>query len=447
MPAPLPWRWALLGFALFSATPLSADPPVPGNLLDPQSAVQAWNALRLATDNVAQLLQEKRLDEIAVQISFCSPALRALERFVPAPEMAAGVKANAAQALASVISVAGFAIQKNQSGAEESFRMLRDQLKETAHSFDPKIVAADVFFCPMHPETISERGGDACPKCGMILVPRRVPYSWIYVKPGVATIRLTAETDGPIVAGRKTEVKVHLVRPGKGSAPKDEPPLPPWMCGGGVGPVAPKDLMVMHTQPVHLLIQDPSLSDYHHEHPLPTNNPGEYVFSFTPAKTSPYRIWADIVPMATGIQELPFVDLPCDGKAESVVEKSECLTSVVEGFVFSLAFAKSGPGSLVANQTCRLGISVRDLEGKPVTRLEPVMNAFAHLVGFYEDYQTVVHIHPTGGDILNPTFRGGPALGFLFYPPKPGFLRLYIQACVDGKMLFAPFSVSVSPQP
>jgi hypothetical protein len=240
---------------------------------------------------------------------------------------------------------------------------------------------------------------------------------------------------------------VHLVRPGNGSAPKDDPPLPPWMCGGGVGPVSPKDLMVMHTQPVHLLIQDPSLSDYHHEHPLPANNPGEYVFSFTPSKSSPYRIWADIVPMATGIQELPFVDLPSDGKPDPVGDRTETIASTVDGLTFSLTFSKGGPAALVANQTCRIGISVNDAEGKPVTRLEPVMNAFAHLVGFYDDYQTVVHIHPTGGDILNPALRGGPAMGFQFYPPKSGFIRLYCQVSVDGKMRFAPFSLNVQPSP
>src|ERR1051325_1558163 len=35
------------------------------------------------------------------------------------------------------------------------------------------------------------------------------------------------------------------------------------------------DLMIMHTQPIHLLIMDPSLEDYHHENPPPTAAPDE----------------------------------------------------------------------------------------------------------------------------------------------------------------------------
>lgn len=424
-----------------AAAVLRADPPVPGNLLDPQSAVQAWNAIRLSTDNVDRLIREKRLDEIAVQISFSSPALRALERFVPSPEAYAQVKEEAARALTTVVSLARFGIQKNQSGAEEDFKILREQLKHAARHFDPKTVAADVYFCPMHPDFISEKSGDTCPKCGMTLVSRRVPYSFVYMKPGEPTIRMTAEADGPIVAGRRTEVTVRLARPGSGAT--NTPPLPSWMCGGGVGPVGQKDLMVMHTQPVHLLVEAPGLVDYHHEHPVPTGTAGEYKFSFTPTKSSPYRIWADIVPMATGIQEMPFVDLPSEGEPGTIADRTDSLTSTVDGLTFVLT--SSGP--LVVNQACRLGISVSDRDGKPVTRLEPVMNAFAHLVGFYEDFKTVVHLHPMGGDILNPEVRGGPSLGFKIFPPKPGFIRLYCQVSVDGRMLFAQFSVNVQQQP
>ena len=58
------------------------------------------------------------------------------------------------------------------------------------------------------------------------------------------------------------------------------------------------------------LINDRSLSDYHHEHPEPTNTPGEYVFRFTPAKPGPYRMWADVVPTDTGVQEYVTTDVP-----------------------------------------------------------------------------------------------------------------------------------------
>lgn len=433
-----PFTPPILCCIFLTAVVAHADPPVPGGLLDPKSAVQAWNAIRISTGNVERLLLEKRLDEIAVQISFSSPSLRALERFAPSPEAAAQVKNEAARALMTVVSLAQFSIQKNQSGAEESFKVLREQLKNAARHFDPKTVAADVYFCPMHPDGMSEKSGDTCPKCSVTLVPRRVPYSYIYMKPGEPTIRMTAEANGPMVAGKRAEVTVRLTRPVSGTASAP----PPERTGGGVEPVGLRDLMVMHTQPIHLLIEEPGLTDYHHEHPVPTATRGEYKFSFTPAKSSPYRVWADMVPVGTGIQEMPFVDLPSEGRPQSLVDRTESLSTTVEGLTFALSIG----GPLVANQTCRLGISVSDSDGKPVTRLEPLMSAFAHLVGFYDDFNTVIHLHPLGGDILNPELRGGPSLSFKAFPPKAGFVRLYCRVSVDGKILFAPFNVNVQAQ-
>ena len=99
-----------------------------------------------------------------------------------------------------------------------------------------------------------------------------------------------------------------------------------------------KDLMVMHTEPIHLLIEEPGLGDYNHEHLRPTETPGEYAFPFTPAKSGPYRIWADVVPMASGVQELPFADLPAAGEAVPPVDTANRLTSSAGGYQFSLSF-------------------------------------------------------------------------------------------------------------
>jgi hypothetical protein len=83
------------------------------------------------------------------------------------------------------------------------------------------------------------------------------------------------------------------------------------------------------------------------------------------------------------------------------------------------------------------------MDGQPVTKLEPVMNTFAHAVGFYEDYATVLHLHPVGGEILDQSARGGPKIEFKFYAPKSGYLRLYCLVLIEGKMVFAPFDLNV----
>src|SRR5437762_14110518 len=53
-------------------------------------------------------------------------------------------------------------------------------------------------------------------------------------------------------------------------------------------------------------------------------------------------------------------------------------------------------------------LRVTQADGSGFTRLEPVMGAFAHLVGFHENHITVLHIHPEISQPLAPSDRGGP---------------------------------------
>lgn len=421
-------RVAVLALLLLGAgfSLLRADVAVPANILNPDSAPEAWNVIRLATKNVDQLLEEKRLAEVPVQISFCSPALRALARFPESVEAVAQVEAKTARALTSVNALARAAQENNPVGAQAALASLRAVLDEIARHFDPKIVTADIFSCPLHSDFVSANAKAPCGKCGRILFPRRIPYSFIYTKPGEPTMRMTATASGPVEAGKKIDVKMRLEKTDK-------------------SPVRSSDLLLMHTEFIHLLIENPSLGDYHLVHPKATDTPGEYIFSFTPKKTAPYRIWADIVPLATGVQELPFVDLPSKGKAEPVSDTGNRFVSSAGGYQFELLLVGGNHLPAKAGQVRRLNVTVTKPDGPPVTSLEPVMNAFSHLVGFYGDYQTVVHLHPTGGDILNQELRGGPSLSFMFFPPKPGFIRLHCLVMIDGQRLFAPFNLNVVP--
>ena len=407
-------------------TGLHADPVIPGNVLDPKTAAEAWNVIRLSTTNVERLLQEGRLAEIAVQIAYCSPALRVLPQTAGSAENLQKVAPLSERALTLVNTLAKAAKDNNPGGAEAVYANLHQTLNAMAQHFDPKAVKADIYFCPMHPDFIAGAAATPCDKCGMHLLTRRIPYSFIYMKPGEPTLRLSAQASGPVEAGKKMEVKIKLNK-------------------ADHSPVTHDDLLVMHTQPIHLLIEEPALGDYRHEHPVETEVPGEYAFSFTPQRSAPYRIWADLVPVTTGVQELPFTDLPSAGTAGSITDRDDKFTAKMERLSFVLTLGGGNGEPLKANQARRMDIIVTDADGKPVTHLEPVMNAFAHLVGFYDDYRTVVHLHPTGGDVTDADARGGPGLSFMFFPPRAGFIRLYCQVSVAGRMFFAPFNVNVAP--
>ena len=414
-----------LWVALVGGERLLGDAAVPPQVLDPQTAPEAWNVIRLATKNVEILLKENRLSEVPLQISLCSPALRTLARNPKDVSALPQLEERTARAFVSVNAVVRSAQENNPAGASAALVSLRGILSEMEAFFDPATVAAEIYLCPMHADCLSPDPKSTCTKCGMDLLTRRIPYSFIYTAPGEPSIRLTAKSDGPVLPGQALSVTVHLEkRDGK--------------------PVGYGDLLLMHTEFIHLLIEEPGLSDYHHEHPKATAVPGDFRFTFTPRKPGPYRIWADLVPASTGIQELPFADLP-GPSAERPQDTVDRYASQTGGYQFSLLFSGGNHVPVKVGQTRGMTITVSKMEGTPVQSLQPVMNAFAHLVGFYEDYRTVVHLHPGGGEITNPELRGGPSLGFMFFPPKAGFIRLYCQVLIDGEMIFAPFNVNVVP--
>ena len=66
-------------------------------------------------------------------------------------------------------------------------------------------------------------------------------------------------------------------------------------------------------------------------------------------------------------------------------------------------------------------------------------------VGFNEDYKTILHMHPKGKPVTNPSARGGPELEFQLYAAQPGFIRLFAQVQIGGVSKFAPFGIQVLP--
>lgn len=198
------------------------------------------------------------------------------------------------------------------------------------------------------------------------------------------------------------------------------------------------DLKIVHTQKLHLLIIDPSLSDYHHVHPIETSTRGEFTFNFIPQKQSSYRIWADVTPTVTDQQQYVMTDIGKPSKSKIFINKKVNKIVNVNGYLFTLKF----------DQEPRIGQPVIGKititkDGKPVTQLEPLMGAYAHVVGFTEDYQSVVHIHPMGKEPTQPTDRGGPTLTFHLEPEKVGYVKLFVQVRINGQDLYAPFGVRV----
>lgn len=285
----------------------------------------------------------------------------------------------------------------------------------------PARLLAERSACPMHRDVVG-KNIDKCPKCGMELdQPVRIRLNYSGGAPAAHTVKVNIRTEVPLEAGKKLNAVLRLTQ----------------LDGA---PVLITDLRVVHTQRIHLLIIDPSLTDYHHVHPQPTDAPGDYSFSFTPRKPGAYRAWADVRTTYTGFQEYAVTDIPSAAKSESPGDKGLKLMAELEGLRYELTLDQP---MVKLDESARVKLRVTDSSGKPFTGLEPVMGAFAHLVGFNDDYKTVLHLHPKAAKSLKPADRGGPELEFQIYATRAGFYRLFVQVQIKGDSKFVPFGLDV----
>ncbi len=280
-----------------------------------------------------------------------------------------------------------------------------------------------IYACIMHSGQTRLSPGN-CPVCGMAMIPKQA-FQVALTEP-ISTITAKVETPAPLQPGVETKALLHLqTNAGK--------------------PVTVNELIVIHTQPIHLLIVDESLSDYHHVHPVPSEKPGDFTFSFTPTKPGPYRLFADIVPVVTSRQEYARTDIPGTGAGQSIGSKETVLKAQIDDLTYTLSFDRD---RLIRGEPITGKIHItQTTDGQPFTKLEPVMGVFAHLVGFYDDRETIMHIHPSGPDPVPADSHGGPDLEFQFIPMKAGFVRLYAQVQIGGVNKFAPFSVTFEEPP
>ncbi|HEY1053038.1 MAG TPA: hypothetical protein VGE39_24880 [Prosthecobacter sp.] len=415
-------------FALLLTAALRADLPVAPQVLEPQTAAEAWNVIRLATANVSRLLKEQRLDEVAQQVALCSGALRTLGRSAPGLEQRPLIDAQTTLAFRSVNDTAQAGTTRLQQSCEVAFGRLQAALAALRLAFPAADVNAEIHACPQHPEMLTPQAGTRCRFCSGPLRIRRIPYTDLHAVPEAAQTKLVLKGASPALqSGKPAAITFQLQTPGGARFPAN-------------GQIA------YHGAPVRLLLVDQALTDFHLLTPAATGAEGDFSASYTPAKAGPYRTWAEVVPEQTAIPEHPSADL---GGEFKVVDRSrhdfiEALAATVDGLHFQLTFTGRTGGFPPSRQVSVMRLHVTDGAGHPVTRLEPLMNAFAHLTGIYDDGQTILRLHPVGGDILREDLRGGPVLSFKIYPPQTGFVRLFCQVRVDGRVITAPLGVQIA---
>jgi hypothetical protein len=263
---------------------------------------------------------------------------------------------------------------------------------------------------------VDPRAGNAIEFCDP-LNPQFIP-----VTAARSPVTLAIVADAPPVAGREVRA-VMTLKTGSGK------------------PVEPADLLVTHTRRLHLLLVDPSLTDYQHVHPDPSGRPGEWRFSFTPRAAGTYRVFGDFTPAATGRGLYSSVDLEIAGRAMEGPAGGAALGERFErdGLVYTLT---TQPRPARANQPIDLQFAIARSDGAPVP-LEPVMGAFAHLVAFDEVRSGFAHLHPTEADLTRPPDAKRPVLNFKLTIPRAGRFIVWAQINLAGTETFVPFALQV----
>jgi hypothetical protein len=234
-----------------------------------------------------------------------------------------------------------------------------------------------------------------------------------------------------------TTIKSELVRPQSGSKS--------WairLTDRDGKPLTLDRLEVAHTEKIHLLAIDESVTDYHHLHPVAGDKPGEYRFDFAPRFGGTYHIWADLVPKATGKQEYSKATVKIEGPPPRPDDAGQN-TATVDGYRFDLSMENNAPPR--AGKATVVKIKVTGPDGREFRNLEPVMGAFAHMVAFPSDLAAVTHVHPMGPEPRTDSDRGGPELSFHIEPNMPGTQKLFLQTRIGGNDKFAAFVLPVEP--
>ncbi len=206
-------------------------------------------------------------------------------------------------------------------------------------------------------------------------------------------------------------------------------------------PIAPEDLLVAHTRKLHLMVIDPTLSDYQHVHPEPGRHPGEWIFTLAPGRPGLYRVFADFTPVATARGLYASVDFNVPGTVAKVAD-SPNTSWQADGYNFELEV----PPDFRAGQPADLHFSVEN-QGtvKAPVVLQSVMGAFAHLVAFDEARSGFAHLHPKETDLSQPLDKLRPQLTFRVTIPQAGRYVIWGQVRIDGQEIFVPFCVDVLP--
>lgn len=237
----------------------------------------------------------------------------------------------------------------------------------------------------------------------------------------LATNKLEVLWDGEFIAGNAIPVTIKILNIEDGT------------------PISDEKLVTVNSQKVHLLIIDPTFTDFQNVFPKPLTTPYAYNFTFTPKFTSGYRVWADITPLSTGKQE--FLSGWLGDKERPNIGRRTSYSVTTKGYNFSLSFDKNPKVGQISSGK----IQITGYDNQPV-KIQPYTVLPSYIVGFYGDFNHAVNIHQSNPMHINYMDATNSDIKFRFQPQYPGFIKIFAQITLDNKEISVPFTANIEAE-
>ncbi|MDL4816811.1 hypothetical protein [Actinomadura opuntiae] len=192
----------------------------------------------------------------------------------------------------------------------------------------------------------------------------------------------------------------------------------------------------LHGKRLHLIIARRDLSGFQHLHPTEIGG-GVWEVAVVLPKAGAYRFFTDVRPEGAKEALTLGVDVAAAGDYRPVPLPRPEQVAKVDGYEVKLA------GALTPGKASELTLSVSK-DGRPVTDLEPYLEAYGHLVALRQGDLAYLHVHPDGEPGDGRT-EPGPDVTFYAEVPSSGVYRLYLDFQHGGKVRTAEFTVTAGP--
>ncbi|MFA1549677.1 hypothetical protein [Actinomadura chokoriensis] len=189
---------------------------------------------------------------------------------------------------------------------------------------------------------------------------------------------------------------------------------------------------LLHGKRLHLIVARRDLSGFQHLHPTEIGG-GVWTVPIELPKPGVYRFFTDIQPDGVARQLTLGTDVFASGNLQRTPLPKPEQVAKVDGYEVRLT------GGLTPGKSTEITLTVSK-DGKPVTDLQPYLEAYGHLVALRQGDLAYLHVHPDGEPGDGKT-KPGPGVTFFVEAPSTGAYRLYLDFQHDGKVRTAEFTV------